>query len=430
MKKILVLAYAISPTRGSEYSVAWNYVTNMSNDNELVILYGTSGNHIGDFSELKKYLETVSVFNVRFVEVQPTKIGDFLNTLNKRNIFVYSFYFAYNLWHKQAYSVAKKLIEKERFDLIHFIVPIGYREPGYLWKLNMPYLWGPIGGMTNVPMKLMSVLPSKGKLKLGFRNIVNSFQLYFNSRVKRALDASDVILASTTENQHIIKRMFEKSSIYFPENGINGEICSNKPQRKNDERINLIWIGSIDERKALIILLKALDEMNDTRNIQLNIVGDGYLKRELQESILNKDYNQRVKWHGAVSRMKVFELLSASQLHIITSLNEANTTVIWEAMSLGVPTISLDHCGMHDVICEKCGVRIKINSFEQVVKELAEQLEFFANNPNELDLLSDGVIECAKKHTWDKRRMFFNEMYNMAINNWNNKSKNRNVKYN
>jgi hypothetical protein len=26
---------------------------------------------------------------------------------------------------------------------------IGYREPGYLWKLNVPFVWGPMGG-TNV----------------------------------------------------------------------------------------------------------------------------------------------------------------------------------------------------------------------------------------------------------------------------------------
>lgn len=429
MKKILVLAYAISPTRGSEYSVAWNYVINMSKDNELVVLYGTSDSHIGDFVELKKYLKTSLVPNVRFVEVQPSKLTMLLNYLNRRNIFVYSFYFAYNLWHKQAYFVAKSLVKNEKFDLIHYLVPIGYREPGYLWKLNMPYIWGPIGGMTNVSLRLMSALPLKGKFKLGLRSIVNTFQLFFNSRVRRALKNTDVVLAATTENQEIIKRIFNRSSVYFPENGIVGKICSEKPLGKSKGRINLIWIGSIDERKALVILLKALDKMLENRNINLNIVGDGYLKQELQEQILNKDYNQNVIWHGAVNREKVFELLLDSHLHIITSVNEANTTVIWEAMSAGVPTISLDHCGMHDVICAKCGVKIEIKSYDQVIDNLAKQLDFFVNNPNELDRLSDGVFECRKKYTWDKRRQFFNEIYDLAISNWN-KKKDKNAVFN
>ena len=33
-RKILVMAYAISPNKGSEFSVAWNYVKNMSEENK------------------------------------------------------------------------------------------------------------------------------------------------------------------------------------------------------------------------------------------------------------------------------------------------------------------------------------------------------------------------------------------------------------
>ncbi len=38
-KKILVLAYMLSPYKGSEYSVAWNYVSYMSKQNDLVVLF-------------------------------------------------------------------------------------------------------------------------------------------------------------------------------------------------------------------------------------------------------------------------------------------------------------------------------------------------------------------------------------------------------
>lgn len=44
---ILVLAYLLSPSKGSEYSVAWNYVTHMSKKNNLTVLYGASGNQMG-----------------------------------------------------------------------------------------------------------------------------------------------------------------------------------------------------------------------------------------------------------------------------------------------------------------------------------------------------------------------------------------------
>ena len=64
MIHILVLAYAISPTRGSEYSVAWNYVTRMSKYHKLTVLYGCSGSHIGDCKEMEKYIVEKRIPNV------------------------------------------------------------------------------------------------------------------------------------------------------------------------------------------------------------------------------------------------------------------------------------------------------------------------------------------------------------------------------
>ena len=112
------------------------------------------------------------------------------------------------------------------------------------------------------------------------------------------------------------------------------------------------------------------------------------------------------------------ELLSKSQLHIITSVSEANTTVIWEAMSAGVPTLSLDHCGMHDTICEKCGIKIPIISYNQVISDIAIELDKLIVNPIKLDNLSNGVVVCAKKYNWESRRLFFNKMYDLAIEKW------------
>jgi glycosyltransferase involved in cell wall biosynthesis len=421
-KKILVLAYAISPTRGSEYSVAWNYVINMSKDNELVVLYGTSDSHIGDFIELKKYLERFAVANVRFVEIYPTKVGNILNILNKRNVFVYSFYFAYNLWHRQAYRIAKDLVANEDFDLIHYLVPIGYREPGYLWKLNLPYIWGPIGGTKNLSIKLLKALPLSGKLKLGFRAIINTLQIRINSRLKRAVNRANILMTATTTDQKKFRKIYGVESYYLPENGIENIIYSERIDKKSYDIIKLIWIGRIDENKALIILLEALKKMSFRNQLELHIVGDGILKDSLTSFSEKNQLEKTIVWHGAINRTEVFKLLSQSHLHIITSLTEANTTVIWEAMSAGVPTISLDHCGMHDTICEKCGVKINIDSYEQVISDLAYQLDRLTTSPTEIEKLSNGVIECAKKYTWVERRKFFNKMYDLAIENWSNKT--------
>lgn len=426
-KKILLLAYAISPTRGSEYSSAWNYINSMSKDNELVVLYGASGSHMGDVDEMEHFNKLTPLSNVRFIPIKPNRFSNGLNWLNKANLLGYSFYLAYNIWHRQVYKKAKKLIENENFDLIHFLGPTGYREPGYLNKINLPYIWGPIGGIQNTPKKLIKALPLKNKLFFLIKNSINTIQFRFNSRLKRNLQTADVILTATSENQKLIEDYYKTPSIYFPENGIVNSSIHAPTHLDNlqpNSIINILWIGSIDTRKSLNILLEALAVINSTQ-WNLSVIGDGNKKNEMQKLSKHLGVDAQISWKGKIARQEVLNLLSKSHIHVVTSLGEGTPTTLWEAMSNGIPTISLDHCGMHDVICEKCGIKIPIQSHNQVVKDIGFQLNRLIKNPQEIKRLSDGVLKCAENYSWNNRHDFFNTIYELAIENWN-KKQNRN----
>lgn len=419
MKNILVFCYAISPTRGSEYSVSWNYVLNMSKDNNLVVIYGTSGDHLGDVDEFENYISKNPVNNAKFIPIRASLWVNVLNILNKKGIFRYSFYFAYNIWQRDVYSYCKNLIKVDDFDLIHFLCPIGYREPGYLWKLPLPYLWGPIGGTTNVNSKLLNALSFQGKLKYSFRTLANFFQLRYKYRVRMAIRRSDTLIAATTENMYRIKEVFDRDSYYLPENGVFSNSLSKSPRFFfSNEILQLVWIGRIDEGKALNILIEALNKLKNIQRVVLNVVGDGFLKLRLEELAKIKGVHNSIVWHGLVSRVEVLNLLKDMHLHVLTSISEANTTVLFEAMSQAVPTLTLDHCGMHDTVCDKCGVKIPIKSYEQIINDIAFNIDRLIENPELIERLSEGVIECSNKYTWDKRRVFFNDIYDKTILNW------------
>jgi hypothetical protein len=55
-------------------------------------------------------------------------------------------YLTYNLWHRRAYRLALQMHTEAPFDLVHHATYTGYREPGYLWQLDAPFIWGPVGG--------------------------------------------------------------------------------------------------------------------------------------------------------------------------------------------------------------------------------------------------------------------------------------------
>lgn len=416
MKNILVLAYAISPHRGSEYSVAWNYVTAMSRYHRLTVLYGTSGDHMGDTAEMERYIREHPLPNVRFVEVAPSRTAERLNALNKQGIFVYSFYLAYRLWHQSVYRTAQELVQADDFDLVHYLCPIGYREPGYLWKLDLPYLWGPIGGTPNPSIRLLGTASSlMGRCKVLFRTVANSLQLYFSRRVRLALRSADVLLTATTENRDKIRRIHKIDSVWLPENGVKGQVIRPDAAKYVTETLHFIWVGSIDSRKALIILLKAVGLIDPHSPVVVHIVGDGPLRKRMQDYAERNGIGHLIEWHGKIPRNEVMDLLQTSHLHIISSLSEGNPTTIWEAMSCGVPTMSLDHCGMHDVICERCGIKIPVQSYRQVVRDMGAQLQHLIRNPHILKSLSDGVLQCLPAFRWENRIELFNELYDKAI---------------
>ena len=141
--RVLALAYLISPVRGSEYAVAWNYVQAMREHCDITVLYGSAGPHMGDVDDFGKsnFVDTEGQ-PVSFRLVPQSPLARWLNGLNRRGILTYTFYLAFNAWHRSAVREAEKLIVEQEFDLIHLVGPIGYREPGYLWRLPLPYVWG------------------------------------------------------------------------------------------------------------------------------------------------------------------------------------------------------------------------------------------------------------------------------------------------
>lgn len=408
----------ISPTRGSEYSVAWNYVTRMSRNNDLVVLYGSSGDHMGDFHELENYLKIKPLVNVEFIQVKPTRFVNALNTLNRKGILQYSFYFAYRFWQNSVYKVAKSVVQNQHIDLIHFLNPIGYREPGKLWKLNLPYIWGPIGGVNNIPAKLFPALQTGDKIKFLFRFVVNFSQIRWNIRLRKALQKTNLLLTATTENQKKFELIHNKQSIYLAENAIHQIFNLRNLEFDDDEKLHFTWIGSIDGRKALIILFEALLLVGNRSKIRIDIIGDGPLKEDLMNFARKHRIEDCLIWHGNIPRSQVFDILAKSRLNIITSLSEGNPTTIWESMSLGVPTLTLDHCGMHDTICSNCGIKLNIESYQQVISALASELDRLSTNPSELKRLALGAYSCSKTFSWDLREEMFQQYYDIAINNW------------
>ena len=413
MRTILLITYDISPYRGSEASVSWNYVNNMQYSNKLIVLYGRGK------EEIEKYLQTHDMPNVSFRNIKYTETqGNGLIT-----DIIYNW--KYRKWHYNVYLETLQIIQRgEHIDVIHYLNPIGFKEPGFVYNIkNIPYIWGPMKAVENKPFPLFRALSIGGKINALARRIVHNALFLFSFRVRRSINRADMIFATTPNTVKMLKQWYNRKSYYLPENGIVKMECL-VPIRVDQQKLKLIWIGAINENKALIILLDALLSLKYS-NWHLDICGAGPLEHKLK--LCSEKISSNITWHGQIPRSKVQKLLKDAHLHVISSLGEGNPTTIWEAMSFAVPTMSLDHCGMSGVICDKCGIKIPIKSYNQVVSDMTANIERIIDNPSIITELSKGVIECSKKFMWVNRIQLFNDTYDRLIQKYLDMRNNENI---
>ncbi len=413
-KKILISAYAISPFKGSEYAAAWNTIINLATQHELWVLYGISDGFMGDTQTMRQYIADNPETNIHFIEVRAGRIADKITLLDKAG-FGWFFYFAYYLWQKEALRVARNIIEKIDIDVVHQLGPIGFREPGFLWQLDKPFVWGPIGGIKFIDRKLMEHMPASAQVKFTIKNYINKFQLSYSKRINDAFKIADVLIAATHSGQAEIKKRYNRNAYYLPEQGVKEQqFTSNTDIEKLTEKAQLVWCGSLIDRKNLVLCLEALAAVKQT-NWELCVLGDGPLRKSLEKKADLLGIASKVVWHGHVERTAALKVISTSNLHIISSIDEDNPAVVFEAMSYGVPTLTIDHRGMGDVICSNCGIKILPDTHDKMVTRMAVVINHLLKNPQLLATMAKTTLQCAPKYNWDKRTMQLNGFYDEAI---------------
>jgi hypothetical protein len=68
----------------------------------------------------------------------------------------------YSICQGYAFQFALQLYKEIGFYLAHQLNWIDFREPGYLWQLDIPFVWGPVEGMGYFPYRFLPVVGMKG----------------------------------------------------------------------------------------------------------------------------------------------------------------------------------------------------------------------------------------------------------------------------
>ena len=405
--KILVSCYACSPYKGSEPGMGWNFVRCLSRYHELHII--TEGKFEKDIAQyLNQHPEKKPYYRFYFIWKQRHKV--------LRKIWPPSYYWFYKAWQKKALALAQELDAKENFDVVHQLNMIGYREPGFLWKMNKPFVWGPIGGFNITPWKLLYTMGCYGFIFYSFRNIINVIQMNTSVRVRNAIMKADALMCATQDDADTIKKLWNKDSVLMPEVGLAQNDFAVTAKGKDNHVLKLCWSGLHIPRKSLNLLLEALQEIG---HVELHVLGDGPKTLSWKKKARKLGLGN-VIWHGKVDRKIALSVMQECDVFVQTSLSDATSTVLLEALSLGLPVIALNHLGFSNVINETCGMKIDVNNKKQIVRDFNKAIRELDRNRTLLSQLSSGAKKRAEEYSWSVKADIITSLYESAYKKYNN----------
>lgn len=404
MLKILINAYACSPGMGSEPGMAWNWVSNLAKFCELYII--TEGEFRDKIEEVVPTLEQGKNMHFYYNPVSEEIRKMCWNQGDWR------FYKYYREWQWKTYLMAKDICSSEHIDVLHQLNMIGFREPGYLWKLSkengVPFVWGPVDAKDKFPVAYLDGASIKTKLFMRLKNFLTGIQLRYSGRVLNAAHQASVVFSASSNSQRSFKKYMRIDSPLLNETGcyVQEHPVTDKSQK---ETFDVLWVGKMDFRKQLALALQTMASIGNNK-FRLHIVGggDSAFYQQMAEGLGIAD---QCVWHSAVSHDEVQKLMQASDVFFFTSVAEGTPHVVLEAIGNNLPVVCFDTCGQGDAVNDKVGRKVNLSNPAQSAADFAKLLNDLEHDRNLLKQLSENCKQRQTELSWEEKAKTMVEWY-------------------
>lgn len=214
-----------------------------------------------------------------------------------------------------------------------------------------------VGHWENPQIPLLSLLKKDfgSRTCLVFHGIVYLKQGRYRKKVEHHLKNIDVIGARSKVIADEVKRLISlKTSPFICYSGIPDIYLNYKkyPITKFNEKTtnSYLYVGRLIKRKNVDTIIKALTNIYNKKKYNLNIVGEGAEKNNLEKLINKLDAKENIKLLGYKDRDEVVKLMDSTEVFIMVSNNETFGLVYIEAMSRGCIVIASRFGGMDGII--------------------------------------------------------------------------------
>jgi len=243
---------------------------------------------------------------------------------------------------------------------------------------------------------------------------IHGRDLYFTVKRSRAckmavikgLGGAQVIVAVSSR----IKRLLtgytsHPDRVVTIHNGVDPTLVANAVDQqgctpRGDKKI-ILSVGSLIERKGIDIVLRALvDLVKRFEGLSYVVVGDGIERGNLERQMRMLGLGDMVTFLGERPHFEVFRHMSACDVFVLPSWDEAFGVVYVEAMACGKPVIACRGEGVEDIVTHgETGLLVEPRD-EESLKEALVRLLSDGGLREKMGEKARGVV--LKNFTWEK----------------------------
>jgi glycosyltransferase involved in cell wall biosynthesis len=392
MKKVLVSAYACTPGMGSEEGNGWQYASLVSQYDCQVWCLTRQDNKNRVDQQLKQHPQP----DLQFAYVELPALIDRI-----KNWGFIGMYFHYLYWQWAALRKARTLHQKHRFDLVHHVSYGSLQLGSFLYQLNIPFIFGPVGGGQHAPDSMRYYF-KKYWFKEQLRTLVSKCLLLYNPGCFESVHRASYVLAWNEDTRRMIASLGRTRRVVKEFSGISQAFLPDEPILRSPKPVlELVWVGRLLPRKALELTLHGLSKVDPKLPVQLTVVGDGEMGQYIPDYLKTYKLTNRVSWVGQVSYEQVKAYYRQADVFFFTSLRDTGPTQLLEAMAFSLPVVTLDLHGQAELVNNSTGIRVPVREREEVAEKLAKAIEWMYHHPEERQTMGLNAYNFASQQTWE-----------------------------
>lgn len=408
MKTVLATAYAINPTKGSEDAMGWNFIIQIARfQNVIAITRENNQAHIE-----------------KFIRENPNEIYDriqfvyfdlpyYLRFWKKggRGAMLYFW-----LWQMAIVPFIRR--QKFSFDVVHNVNFHNDWTPSYLWKLKKPFVWGPIGHHPLIPKFYLQNFGFKALLK--DRLTWGIKKLFWNTSfgLRGAVKNAEHIWAMNSSVEEVLP--IDRFKMSISPSVATEDFCPDWTYQSKEKFVALS-IGRFVPLKGFDLSIDAFAAFcrklkpEEVENCVLMCIGTGPEEELLRQRAEASGFSAQIQFINWMPRAEVIQLYQQASVFLFPS-HEGAGMVVPEAMSFGLPVVCLDNIGPGEFITPECGLKVKMESYDQTIKDLSSCLYLLQNEAKMLQKMSYAARAHFLKHfLWDRRGEKLTKIYNELI---------------